>query len=163
MNRRNAITAGVAGVTAAAAIKGNAQAAGESNPELEKVRALLEAHDSAMTNHDLDGVMACLADSASVMGTGPGEMWTGKDEIKDAYGHFFMVFDKGEQEFDYFTRVGGLSSEMGWLMASGNVAGKRKGKEFAYPLNVSLTVAKCGDEWKIASMHFSTLTGDKEA
>jgi hypothetical protein len=44
-------------------------------------------------------------------------------------------------------------------MASGNVTGKKGGKDFAFPLNVSITVAKKGNKWLIAAMHFSTLTG----
>ena len=94
------------------------------------------------------------------MGTGPGEIWSGPDEIKVAYEHFFEGFDKGEQKFEYQFRIGGLTSEMGWLMTAGNVNGKKDGKEFAFPLNLSLTVAKKHDKWKIAAMHFSTLTGN---
>ena len=161
MNRRTVIAAGVAGITAAAATtKANAAS---DNPELDKIKDLLSAHDKAMTAHDLDGVMATLAADAAIMGTGPGEMYTGSDQIKEAYEHFFMVFDKGAQNFEYTSRVGGLSSEMGWLMTSGDVTGKREGKDFAYPLNISLTVSKGGDDWKIAGMHFSTLTGEAEA
>jgi hypothetical protein len=48
---------------------------------------------------------------------------------------------------------------MGWLMASGNITGKKDGKDFAFPVNISLTVAKNGGNWQIAAMHFSTLTG----
>jgi hypothetical protein len=48
---------------------------------------------------------------------------------------------------------------MGWLMTAGNVDGKKDGKEFAFPLNLSLTVAKKDGKWLIAAMHFSTLTG----
>jgi hypothetical protein len=48
---------------------------------------------------------------------------------------------------------------MGWLMASGNVTGKKDGKDFAFPVNLSLTVAKKDGKWLIAAMHFSTLTG----
>jgi hypothetical protein len=48
---------------------------------------------------------------------------------------------------------------MGWLMTAGNVNRKKEGKEFTFPLNLSLTVAKKGGEWRIAAMHFSTLTG----
>ena len=40
---------------------------------MEKIRALLKAHDKAMTNHDLKGVMATLTERAAIMGTGPGE------------------------------------------------------------------------------------------
>ena len=48
---------------------------------------------------------------------------------------------------------------MGWLMAFGNVRGKKDGKDFAFPVNISLTAAKSAGDWRIAAMHFSTLTG----
>jgi ketosteroid isomerase-like protein len=161
MNRREAIIAGMAGLTAAVAVAPTADAqTSKANPELEQVRAVLRAHDEAFTNHDLNGIMACLTEKAAIMGTGPGEIWSGPDEIKVAYEHFFQGFDKGEQKFEYQFRIGGLTSEMGWLMTAGNVTGKKDGKDFAFPLNVSLTVAKTHDKWKIAAMHFSTLTGN---
>lgn len=162
MNRRTVIAAGVAGISAAALsrIEG-AETPDEPNPELEKVKALLQAHDAAMGEHDLKGVLATFDDDAALMGTGPGEMWQGTDELKVAYEHFFMVFDKTNQDFKPKFRVGGLSAESGWLMTSGDVVGKRDGKAFSYPLNISLVVDKSADDWKITAMHFSTLTGDK--
>ena len=162
MNRRQAILAGITGRSVAAAAgvpAAEVQASPEANPELEQIRALLRAHDEAFTNHDLNGVMACLSEKAAVMGTGPGEIWSGPDEIKMAYQHFFEGFDKGQQKFEYQFRIGKLGSDMGWMMTAGNVTGKKNGKDFAFPLNLSLTVAKEGGSWKIAAMHFSTLTG----
>src|SRR6516225_9015520 len=161
MNRREAIITGVAGVAAAVAVasRADAQASQASNPDLDQIRALLRAHDEAFTNQDLNGVLACFTEKAAIMGSGPGEIWSGPDEIKVAYQHFFEGFDKGEQKFEYQFRIGGVTAEMGWLMASGNVTGKKEGKEFAFPLNVSLTVAKKDGKWLIAAMHFSTLTG----
>jgi uncharacterized protein (TIGR02246 family) len=161
MNRREAIIAGVAGITAAVAVApaANAQASEGANPDLDQIRTLLRAHDEAFTNHDLNGIMACLTEKATIMGTGPGEVWSGPDEIKVAYEHFFEGFDKGEQKFEYQFKIGGVTSEMGWLMTAGNVNGKKDGKEFAFPLNLSLTVAKKDGKWLIAAMHFSTLTG----
>ena len=131
----------------------------EGNPEVEKIRSLLKAHDEAMTNHDLKGVIGCFTEKAAIMGTGPGEIWVGPDEIKVAYEHFFEGFDKGQQDFKYQFRIGGVTADMGWLMASGNVTGKKDGKDFAFPLNISLTVTKNAGKWQIAAMHFSTLTG----
>src|ERR1700736_1991375 len=157
MNRREAIIAGV--VSIAATLPAAVNAAVSENPEVEPIRALLKAHDEAFTNHNLDGVMACLTEKAAIMGTGPGEIWSGPDEIKIAYEHFFQGFDKGQQHFEYQFRIGGVTSEMGWLMASGNVNGKKDGKEFTFPLNLSLTVAKKDGKGLIAAMHFSTLTG----
>ena len=165
MNRREAIIAGVTGITAvvATASTANAESSQGANPDLDQIRALLKAHDEAFSNHDLSGVMACLAEKAAIMGSGPGEIWSGPDEIKSAYEHFFEGFDKGEQKFEYQFRIGGVTPEMGWLMASGNVTGKKDGKDFAYPLNISLTVAKKEGKWLIAAMHFSTLTGGADS
>ena len=141
---------------------GRAEEATQQNPEVAKIRAPLKVHDEAMTNHDLGGVMKCLTENAAIMGTGPGEFWVGPDEIKMAYEHFFETFDKGAQHFEYQFRIGGVGTDMGWLMASGNVTAKKEGKEFTFPMNTSLTVAKKSDEWRIAALHFSTLTGDHE-
>jgi uncharacterized protein (TIGR02246 family) len=158
MTRKEAIVAGILGM-AMAVPTGQAEESKEANPEVEKIRALLKAHDEAMTSHDLKGVMACFAEKAAIMGTGPGEIWVGPDEIKVAYEHFFEGFDKGEQNFEYQFKIGGVTADMGWLMASGNITGKKGGKDFGFPINISLTVAKNSGNWQIAAMHFSTLTG----
>jgi ketosteroid isomerase-like protein len=160
MTRKEAIITGVAGLSALAMVAPavRAEDSKEANPKVEKIRALLKAHDEAMTNHDLKGVMACLTEKAAIMGTGPGEIWVGPDEIKVAYEHFFDGFDKGEQKFEYQFKIGGVTADMGWLMASGNVTGKKDGKDVAFPLNISLTVAKNAGDWRIAALHFSTLT-----
>jgi uncharacterized protein (TIGR02246 family) len=163
MNRREAILAGVATVAAAVATPiGGAQAAEAENSELAPIRALLEAYDKAFTNHDLDGVMTSFSDKAAIMGTGPGEIWSGADEIKDAHKHFFNGFDKGQQRFDYQYDIGKVTSETAWLMTSGNVNGKKDGNAFTFPVNVSLTVAKDAGKWLIAAMHFSILTAQNE-
>jgi uncharacterized protein (TIGR02246 family) len=161
MNRREAIIAGVAVAAASVAVAPSAAAesAQEANPELEQVRALLRAHDDAFTNHDMEGVLASYTEKAAIMGSGPGEIWSGPDEMKAAYEHFFEIFDKGEQRFEYQFRIGKLASDMGWMMTAGNVNGKKEGKEFSFPLNLSLTVEKNEGKWLIAAMHFSTLTG----
>jgi ketosteroid isomerase-like protein len=165
VDRRTALLGGMIAASAAAALGTTASAADAKadNPELEAVRALLKAHDDAMTDHDFKGVMATLTEKAAIMGSGPGEMWVGPAEIKDAYEHFFQGFDKGQQEFEYKFKIGDLGSDMGWLMASGNIKAKKEGKAIEFPINVSLTVAKAGGKWKIASMHFSTLTGPDDA
>jgi ketosteroid isomerase-like protein len=160
MNRREAIIAGVASIAAAVSgpLAGSAQTSAPENPELEPIRALLDAHDAAFANHDLDGVMACLSEKATIMGSGPGEVWSGPDEIKAAHQHLFEGFDFGEQNFEYEFSIGEITSDRGWMMTSGNVNGKKDGKEFTFPVNLSLTVTKDGEKWLIASMHFSTLT-----
>jgi ketosteroid isomerase-like protein len=165
MNRREAIMAGITGIAAAVAVPtaASAQDSSAENPELEPIRALLGAHDEAFANHDLDGVMACLSEKAAIMGTGPGEIWSGPDEIKSAHQRLFEGFDIGEQNFEYEFSIGDVKSDIGWMMTSGNVTGKKDGKEFTFPVNVSLTAAKDGGKWLIATMHFSTLTDENTA
>jgi uncharacterized protein (TIGR02246 family) len=157
MNRREAIIAGVVSIAATLPTVVNAEAS--ESPEVEPIRALLKAHDEAFTNHNLEEVMACLTEKAAIMGTGPGEIWSGPDEIKVAYEHFFQGFDEGKQKYEYQFKIAAVGTDMGWLMTSGNISGEKAGKEFTYPINLSLTVAKNAGKWRIAAMHFSTLTG----
>jgi uncharacterized protein (TIGR02246 family) len=165
MNRKEAIM-GIATIAAAAAVPSVASAqkpeAEAENPELEPLRALLKAYDTAFTNHDLDGVMATLSEKAAIMGSGPGEIWSGADEIKAAHQHLFEGFDPREQSFDYEFNIGQVTSDAGWMLTSGNVNGAKGGKEFAFPVNISLTATKQGGKWLIAAMHFSTVTDEPE-
>lgn len=165
MNRRTSIIKGLTGIATISALtaKAGAEESEGANPDVEQIKAVLKAHDTAMTSQDIDGVLAVMAPKAVIMGSGPGEVWSGPAEIKDAYTHFFADFDKGEQDFSYNVHFAGLSPEMGWMMASGEVKGKKDGKDFAFPLNISLTVAKTDGKWKVVAMHFSTLTGGKAA
>ena len=160
MNRRDAILTGVAGIAAAvtAPSTARAQESAAENTELDPLRALLDAYDNAFTNHDLDGVMATFSEKAAIMGTGPGEIWEGPDEIKAAHQRFFEGFDYGEQDFNYEYSIGETKPDTGWMMTSGNVTIKREGKEFTFPVNISLTAVKNGAKWAIATMHFSLLT-----
>ena len=159
MDRRTTLLAGLSAIGAAVALS-NAAEAEDKNPELTKVHDLLKAHADAMTKHDLNGVMATFAPKAALMGTGPGELWTTPEQIKEAYKHFFEGFDKGQQDFTYHQRQGDLGTDMGYLFTSGEIKGKKGGKAFAFPINISITVTKVGGAWKIAGMHFSNLVSD---
>ena len=166
MNRREAV---IAGLTSLAAAVGVASAADEptsdaeaEDPELEPLRTLLNTYHTAFNNQDLDGVMATLSDKAAIMGTGPGEIWSGPDEIKAAYRHFFEGFDMGQQRLDYEFSIGQITGDSGWLMTSGNVSGTKEDKEFTFPVNLSVFATKDGGKWAIAAMHFSILSGDTE-
>ncbi len=165
MNRKEALV-GIATIAAAAAVPSIASAqkpeAEAENPELEPLRALLKAYDTAFTNHDLNGVVATLSDKAAIMGCGPGEIWSGADEIKAAHQKLFEGFDAHEQGFDYEFNIGQVKSDAGWMLTSGNVSGKKGGQEFTFPVNISLIATKQGGKWLIAAMHFSTVNDEPE-
>jgi len=166
MNRKEAIL-GIATIAAAAAVPSVTQAQNPEtteaeDPELEPIRALLKAYDTAFTNHDLNGVMAAFSDKGAIMGSGPGEVWSGKDEIKAAHQKLFEGFDARQQSFDYEFNLGQVMSDAAWMMTSGNVSGSKGGQEFTFPINISVFATKQGDKWLIAAMHFSTLTEEPE-
>ena len=167
MNRKEALL-GIATIAAAAAVPSVASAqtsetdVGAENPELGPIRDLLKAYDTAFTNHDLNGVMATLSDKAAIMGSGPGEIWSGADELKAAHQKLFEGFDARQQGFDYEFNIGQVMSDAAWMLTSGNVTGKKGEEEFTFPVNISLVATKQGGKWLIAAMHFSTVTDEPE-
>jgi len=46
--------------------QGECRSLAEANPDLDQIRAQLQAHDEAFTNQDLDRVMACFTEKAAV-------------------------------------------------------------------------------------------------
>jgi uncharacterized protein (TIGR02246 family) len=162
MNRRDVVIGGVAGIAAAVAVPivAKAEEATTEDSELDPIRALLDAYDAAFSNHDLDGVLASFSAKAAIMGTGPGEIWSGPDEIRAAHQRFFDGFDYGAQSFQYEFSIGQVKPDEGWawMMTSGNVEGKKGGEDFAFPVNISITASKDGGKWLITTLHFSTFT-----
>jgi len=106
--------------------------------------------------------MATLSDKAAIMGSGPGEIWAGADEIKAAHQKLFEGFDARQQGFDYEFNIGQVMSDAAWMLTSGNVTGKKGEEEFTFPVNISLVATKQGGKWLIAAMHFSTVTDEPE-
>jgi len=149
----------------AAAPKKNVQE-GVDEETRKGVRALLDKHDAAMTGHDLQAVMDAYVQGPQtvVMGTGPGEMWVGPEEIRDAYTHFFEDYEKGGQNFQYSTVTAGTRGGVAWVSAMGNVVLVKGGQKREVPMNVSAVMVriKKDGEWRIQQMHFSTLVGAVE-
>lgn len=129
--------------------------------EFAELFILLKAHDDAFTNHDLPGVLKVYASKSVLLGTGPGEMWSGTEELTVAYENFFKSFDKGHNDFESRHRIGAVTGDTAWLAVAGDTKAKKDGKDASYPLNVSLAFVKEGGAWKIASLHFSTFATDK--
>jgi uncharacterized protein (TIGR02246 family) len=126
-----------------------------------EIIALLDKHDQAMNQKDMDALMALYAPGTTtvLMGTGPGEKWVGKDEIKDAYTHFFEDYDKGSHTRDCFWKTGASSGDVAWLSAMCKMSDSKKGKKREYGINASVVFERQDGTWLIRSMHFSNLTG----
>jgi uncharacterized protein (TIGR02246 family) len=163
LTRREAVLAavGAAALAVPAAAKKDDD---KKNDSTKALRALLKAHNEAFTSHDLDGVLATLAPDCAIMGTGPGELWVGHEEIKEAYSHFFEDFDKGQQQFESLWHHGNVGDNGAWLMTVSKVTLEKGSKEDEFGLNLSLTCEQKKGKWLIQAMHFSNLvSGNKSS
>jgi len=143
---------------------GAAQAAADQPTDdalKDAVKALWQDQHKALDAHDLDGVMATFADSDDIMlmGTGPGEHWVGKDEVKDAYTHFMENFDANTMEVQCGEGAGTSRGDVLWLTGVCQFSDKQKDQTRQYVMNVSAVVVKQGDAWRFHTMHFSHLIG----
>src|SRR5262245_14249515 len=125
------------------------------------VAELLKKHDDAMNQHNLDGMLTLFAPGPKtvVIGTGPGERYQGREEIKTAYTEFFKDFDKGTLVRECYWKEGGGSDKLRWGAAMCKFTDAKEGKKREYGLNVSVVVEKAGDKWQFVMMHYSNLTG----
>lgn len=129
---------------------------------ISQIAAVLDKHDDALNQHDLDAIMSVFApnDKTVVMGTGPGEKWQGKDEIKAAYTEIFKDFDKGTSTRDCSWKTGEISGATAWMASMCKFSDSKGGQKREYELNVSGVLRKIGGKWYFQSIHFSNLTGN---
>jgi len=134
-------------------------------PTVDAVRVLWESQHKALDAHDVEGVLATYADSDDIMlmGTGPGEHWVGKAEVKDAYTHFMESFDPHTMEVKCGEGAGSAQGDVVWLTAVCHFTDRQKDQARQYVTNVSAVVLKQNDAWRFHTMHFSHLTGGGEA
>ena len=145
--------------TAGDAIVAAGAAASEEAQTKEDIRAVLAAYTEAFEAKNIDGVMACFADSDQtvVMGTGPGEIWVGKESIRSAHMAFMA---SAEKEKSNRTLVGsGVDGNTAWLAGYLEAVQTLESGEMAFQLNLSLVLTKQEGEWRILCMHFSNLVG----
>jgi uncharacterized protein (TIGR02246 family) len=127
--------------------------------EVDALQALLDSHDRAFTAHDMKGVLALFAPDATILGTGPGEIWSGPTEIKEAYEHFFSDFDAGKQQVDLLWHDGHVLGKMAWLMSVTKVTMTKGTATSEVGINLSVVFERIAGAWLIRAMHFSNLTG----
>jgi ketosteroid isomerase-like protein len=89
------------------------------------------------------------------MGTGPSEVYEGKQRVEEAYRQFFAKFDKGALTFTYDWISAGSSGDMAWFAAKGKVNGKVKDAVQDIGFNLSGALLKQKGEWRITALHFS--------
>ena len=125
-----------------------------------EVAELLSKHDEAMNQHNLDGVLALFSASPKtvVIGTGPGEKFQGREEIKAAYTEIFKDFDKGTMSYSCYWKEGRGSGNVVWGAAMCKLSDSKGDKKREYELNVTAVAEKQGGKWQFVMLHYSNLT-----
>jgi ketosteroid isomerase-like protein len=124
-----------------------------------QVTTLLGQHDAAFAAQDIKAVMKTYVSGPQIflMGTGPGEIYRGKEGIEAAYRQFFTKFEKGTAGFTYNWVSAGSSGDLAWFAAEFTIKGKVKDEMKEVAFNVSGTLQKQKGKWRILAMHFSRL------
>lgn len=131
----------------------------KANPEsFEALKALFDAYFKAFSAHETAGVLAAFAPDAVIMGTGPGEIWGGHEEISQAHKHFFEGFDPGKQQSEPLYRAGNIIGDMAWLTSMSHVKYTKGEAVTEFGLNSSVVFEKTGGKWLIRVLHFSNIT-----
>lgn len=127
---------------------------------VDEIRAVLEKHDKALGEKNLDGVLETFAPAPNtvVLGTGPGERWVGAQEIKAAYTEMFKDYDPNTMKVDCEWKTGNSDGTMAWLAATCVAKDSLKGKARDYPLNVSAAMVKQDGQWHFTMLHMSNPT-----
>ena len=139
-----------------------AQQATESK-EMDAVKQAMQKHDEALNKQDLAALMDTYASNANIvlMGTGPGEIWVGKQNIEETYKHFFKDFKAGSLKHDCLWSLGNQQDNVAWFSASCQMQDVGKKGKRSYVLNLSAMLIKEQAGWKFQMMHFSNLTAGK--
>ncbi len=125
------------------------------------VADMINKHDEALKQQNLEGLMALYSSNPKtvMLGTGPGEKFQGKEEIKAAYGEIFKDFDKGTMTSNCYWKNGGGTTTTVWGAAMCKFTDSKGGKNREYEMNVSAVAEKQGGEWQFVLIHFSNLVG----
>jgi ketosteroid isomerase-like protein len=126
---------------------------------VEEVRAVLQAHDKALSEKNIDALLETFSTDPNtvVLGTGTEERWVGPQEIKAAYTEMFKDYDPNTLQANCDWKTGGSDPEgtMAWLAANCSCKDSMQGKTRDYKLNVSGSLAKQGGKWRFVVLHMS--------
>jgi len=127
---------------------------------VDEIKAVLEKHDKALGEKNLDAVLETFAPAPNtvVLGTGPSERWVGAQEIRAAYTEIFKDYDPGSMKVDCEWKSGNSDGTMAWLAATCVAKDSLKGKAREYPLNVSAAMVKQDGRWRFTMLHMSNPT-----
>jgi uncharacterized protein (TIGR02246 family) len=130
---------------------------------VDALKAMLDSYMKAFSAHDTAGVLKLFSPDAVVLGTGPGEIWGGGDEIATAHKNFFSLFDPGKHTQEVQFRDGHVMGDMAWLASMSSVSFTKGANTIRFGLNLSAVFEKTGGAWQIRVLHMSNVASTPAA
>jgi ketosteroid isomerase-like protein len=129
------------------------------NDDVSQLRALERTFATAMTNKDLDAVMAVYAPGESLFVfdvVGPPSAHSGSDQYRDALRRMFAAID-GPLRLTMSDLQIDVSGDVGYSRSLQRVSGKhvKGGKPFDYTVRVTDVYRKIDGKWLIVQEHLS--------
>ena len=148
----------LAGVAAGLVLGMNPAQAADDMTE-QAVIAAWNTHDKALSEHDVDAVLATWADAGDsvLLGSGPEERWVGAAEIREAYENIVQDFDPYTMESICGWYVISSQGDTAWALAECDFNDSKNGDKREFPLNISAVLVNQDESWKFRALHFSTL------
>lgn len=127
----------------------------------EGIHSTFNSYLKAFQEKNIDGVMAVFSDvpNTVMMGTGPDEIWLGKEDIRRAHQAFFADFIK--ESFKQTLVSMGVNDNAAWLTGYIVVTQQNQKSTNTFQINLSLVLERVEGKWYLVTMHFSNLTGPK--
>ena len=143
--------------------EGQASATGkpQADPKVVlEIRLVLEKHDKALGEKNLDAVMETFVPGSNtvILGTGTAERYVGIDNIRNAYTEIFKDYDPNTLDVSCDWKTGEHLGDMAWLAATCQAKDSLKNKERKYGLNVTAAMVKYEGQWRFSMLHMSNLT-----
>ncbi len=140
-----------------------ARPAAKADPKvLEDVKAVLQKHDKALNDKNLDALMSTFSSDPNtvLLGTGEGERYLGQQAIRNAYTEIVKDYDAGTLVTNCDWKTGGVddAGTLAWVAATCNCEDSSKSVKRSYVLNVSGALKKEGNDWRFVVLHMSNVT-----
>lgn len=134
--------------------------AGKEDPRLvEEVKTVLQKHDQALRDQNIDALMATFAidPRTVVLGTGKGERYVGLQSIKEEYTERFKNYDPNTLVTNCDWKTGGVdfAGTTAWVAATCPANDSLKNVKREYLLNVSAALRRDEHDWHFIMLHVS--------
>ncbi|HRD64524.1 MAG TPA: nuclear transport factor 2 family protein [Candidatus Competibacter sp.] len=121
------------------------------------VKAVFARYDRSINEHDLAGVMVAYAPGNDTIlpGTGVGERWPGKEEIRAAYTALSESFDPGTREMRCTWTRSEIKGNLAWMASMCWISDFLKNEKREYGTNLTVILEQLDGKWYFRIVHFS--------